>query len=54
MMSMVPDMLDHLGLSQSADGKDTEHQDDGDEFEDSMVHLHFDQFICKRILMETH
>jgi hypothetical protein len=41
MMGMVPGMLDHLGLSQSADGKDTEHQEDRDEFEDGVVHLHF-------------
>jgi hypothetical protein len=43
MMGMVPGMLDHLGLSQSADGKDAEHQEDRDEFEDSVVHLHFDR-----------
>jgi hypothetical protein len=38
MMGMVPGMLDRLRLSQSADGKDTEHQEDRHEFEDSMIH----------------
>jgi hypothetical protein len=38
MMGMVPGMLDQLRLSQSADGKDTEHQEDRHEFEDSVVH----------------
>ena len=54
MMGMVPGMLDHLGLSQSADGKNAEHQEDRDEFEDSVVHLHFDRMCVNRILMETH
>jgi hypothetical protein len=40
MMVMVPGMLDHLGLSQSADGKDTEHQEDRNKFEDGTVCLH--------------
>ena len=40
MMGMVPRMLDHLGLSQSADGKDTEHQEDRDVFENSVIHLY--------------
>jgi hypothetical protein len=40
MMGMVPGMLDRLRLSQSADGKDTEHQKDRDEFEDCVVHQH--------------
>ncbi len=38
MMGMVPGMLDRLRLSQSADGKDTEHQEDRHEFEDGMIH----------------
>ncbi len=40
MMGMVPCMLDRLRLSQSADGKDTEHQEDRHEFEDCVVHQH--------------
>ena len=38
MMGMVSGMLDQLRLSQSADGKDTEHQEDRREFEDDAVH----------------
>ena len=38
MLSMVSGMLDRLCLSQSADGKDAEHQEDRDEFEDDAVH----------------
>jgi hypothetical protein len=38
MLGMVPGMLDRLRLCQSADGKDTEHQEDRDEFEDFVVH----------------
>ena len=38
MMGMVPGMLDRLGLSQSADGKDTEHQEDRHVFEGSVAH----------------
>ncbi len=38
MMGMVPCMLDQLRLSQSADGKDAEHQEDRREFEDDAVH----------------
>jgi hypothetical protein len=38
MMGMVPGMLDQLRLSQSADGKDTEDQEDRHEFEDCVVH----------------
>ena len=38
MMGMVPGMLDRLRLRQSADGKDTEHQEDRDEFEEGVVH----------------
>jgi hypothetical protein len=38
MMGMVPGMLDRLRLRQSADGKDTEHQEDRREFEDDAVH----------------
>jgi hypothetical protein len=40
MMGMVPGMLDHLGLGQSADGKDTEHHEDRNKFEDGTVYLH--------------
>ena len=39
MMGMVPSMFDQLRLSQSADGKDTEDQEDRHEFEDCVVHL---------------
>jgi len=38
MMSVVPGMLDRLRLRQTADGKDTEHQEDRHEFEDDAVH----------------
>jgi hypothetical protein len=38
MMGMVPGMLDQLRLSQSADGKDAQHQEDRDEFEDFVFH----------------
>jgi hypothetical protein len=38
MMGMVPGMLDQLRLSQSANGKDTEDQEDRHEFEDCVVH----------------
>ena len=38
MMGMVPSMFDQLRLSQSADGKDTEHQEDRHELEDCVVH----------------
>ena len=38
MMGMVRGMLDQLRLRQSADGKDTEHQEDRHEFEDDAVH----------------
>ena len=38
MMGMVPCMLDRLRLSQSTDGKDTEHQEDRHEFEDFVFH----------------
>ena len=40
MMGMVPGMLNRLRLSQSADGKNTEHQKNRQEFEDSAVHEH--------------
>ena len=40
MLGMVPGMLDRLRLSQSADGQDTEHQEDRDELEDFVVHQH--------------
>ena len=38
MLGMVPGMFDRLGLSQSADGKDTEYQEDRDELADFQVH----------------
>ena len=38
MMGMVPGMLNRLRLRQSADGKDAEHQEDRDVFEDCVVH----------------
>ena len=38
MMGMMPGMLDRLRLSQSADGKDAEHQEDRHKFEGSMAH----------------
>jgi hypothetical protein len=38
MMGMVPGVLDQLRLRQSADGKDTEHQEDRDESEDCVFH----------------
>jgi len=38
MLGMVPGMLDRLRLRQSADGKDTEHQEDRHESEDCVVH----------------
>jgi len=38
MMGMVPSMLDQLRLSQSADGKDADHQEDRHELEDCVVH----------------
>ena len=44
MMGMVPCMLDRLRLSQSADGKDTEHQEDRHEFEDCVVHQHSTEY----------
>ena len=38
MLGMVSGMFDRLRLSQSADGQDTEHQNDRHKFENSMVH----------------
>jgi len=38
MLGMVPGMLDRLRLCQSADGKDTKHQEDRQDFEDGMAH----------------
>ncbi len=38
MLGMVPGMLDRLSLCQSADGKDTEHEDDRQSFQDDVVH----------------
>ena len=38
MLGMVPGMLDRLCLCQSADGKDAQHQEDRQEFNDGAVH----------------
>jgi hypothetical protein len=38
MLGMVPGMFDRLGLSQSADGKDANHQEDRQELEGTVVH----------------
>ena len=38
MVGMVPGMFDRLRLSQSADGQDTEHQQDRHKFEDGVAH----------------
>ena len=38
MMGMVPGMFDGLCLSQPADGKDGEYQEDRNEFTDSVIH----------------
>ncbi len=46
MLGMVPGMLDRLSLSQSADGKDTEHQEDRQEFEDVVAHQRPTQCEC--------
>ena len=40
MMGMVAGVLDRLRLSQSADGQDTEHQEDRQKFEDGVAHEH--------------
>ena len=37
-LGMVSGVLDRLRLSQSADGQDTEHQEDRHEFADCVVH----------------
>jgi hypothetical protein len=38
MLGMVPCMFDRLSLSQSADGEDTKHQEDRQEFQGAMAH----------------
>ena len=38
MLGMVPGMFDRLSLSQSADGKDREHQEDRQKFKGAVVH----------------
>ena len=38
MLGMMSGMLDRLSLRQSADGKDTEHQEDRQVFEGAVVH----------------
>lgn len=55
MMGMVSGMLDHLGLSQSADGKDTEYQEDRNKLEGGAIHLHLHSTkYVSRILMDLH
>jgi len=54
MVGMVPGMLDRLRLSQSADGKDTEYQEDRDEFADRAVHHNEDPVYGRQILVDTH
>lgn len=44
MLGVVPGMLDGLCLSQSADGKDTEHEKDRHEFENNTVHQRTTQY----------
>jgi len=44
MLGMVPCVLDQLRLRQSADGKDTEHQEDRHEFEDFVAHQKTTQY----------
>jgi hypothetical protein len=38
MLGMMPGMFDRLSLCQSADGEETEHQEDRQEFEGSVMH----------------
>ena len=38
MLGMVPGMFDRLCLSQSADGQDTEHEEDRHEFKGGVMH----------------
>ena len=54
MMGMVPGMLDRLRLSQSANGKDTEHQEDRHEFADRAVYHNEDPVCVIQILMDAH
>jgi hypothetical protein len=55
MMGMMPGMFDQLRLRQSADGKDTEHQEDRNKFEGGAVHLHLHSTKdVSRILMDAH
>ena len=54
MMGMAPVMLDRLRLSQSADGQDTEDQEDRHEFADSSVHHKEDPVSVRQILMDAH
>ncbi len=44
MLGMVPGMLYGLRLRQSADEKDTEHQEDRQKFEDCVVHQKTTQY----------
>jgi len=46
MMSMVPGMLDRLCLSQSADRKNAEHQEDRYEFKGGVVHQKSTESTC--------
>ena len=48
MLGMVSCMLDRLRLCQSADGKDTEHQEDRQEFKRNLVHQWTTQYDFSR------
>jgi hypothetical protein len=48
MLGMVSCMLDRLRLCQSADGKDTEHQEDRQEFKRNLVHQKTTQYYLSR------
>ena len=47
-MGMVSGMLDRLRLCQSADGKDTEHQEDRQEFKSNLVHQQTTQYYLSK------
>ena len=49
MMGMVAGMFDRLRLSQSADGQDTEHQEDRHEFADCVVHRILTQYDLTKV-----
>jgi hypothetical protein len=48
MLGMVSCMLDRLRLCQSADGKDTEYQEDRQEFKRNLVHQKTTQYYLSR------